>query len=371
MRDRYPSIKFLVFAAVCLGFSVWLIGVIGNVSFEDRVSYTAEFDDVMGLLVNDDVKISGVTVGKVTGMRVKPGGTALVDFEVNSDIVLGTETVVEVRWRSILGQRFVYLIPAGEGDLASTRVAADGDGDVIDFPNERSIEPANIGVLLERLTPVMRALDPEKANLVVEALSEALAGQTDEVRALIREGGSLTQTLADREDEIGSLLANAATVVDAYASREQQLRRLLDSFAEVGETIAARNDGLEGAIVDIADAQEELRRLIDANDEELRLALGELDVITSILSVNQDRLDAIAEFAYQGVVAYHHQSRWGQWFNVRGVGVSLSEQFVESERGAQIPCNNPDGCSFGGEDRTGMASFFGADVFGQRFGGGA
>lgn len=327
MTDRYPLLKFLAFAAVCIGFAAWLVAVIGNISFEDRTSYSGVFEDVSGLLVNDAVKISGVTVGKVEGIEVIDGGRARVRFSVRSDIPLTDDTTLEIRWRDVLGLRFLYVHPGSGAPVDAGH----------EFPIEQTTGPADIGLLLERLTPVMRALDPEQGNQVLRALAEALGPRVTEVRELIAEGASLTQALAERDTQIARLLENSAVVLDAYARREQQLRELLDSFAEVSETIAARNDTLEQAVVALADQQAELRRFFEANDAEIRRALDTLDEIVAILAFNHDNLDRILRTSGRGFVAYHLISRLGQWFNIRGVGASSNEEVISSERGASLP----------------------------------
>jgi phospholipid/cholesterol/gamma-HCH transport system substrate-binding protein len=327
MGYRFPGLKFVAFTLVCIAFSVWIAAVIGNLSLESRTTYAAEFSDVQGLLVNDNVKISGVTVGKVTGIEVQPGGTALVRFAVRDDIVLRDDAVVSVRWRDVFGLRFLYLEPGSGAAVAAGHT----------YPDEQTRAPVDLNVLLDRLVPVMQALDPEVQNQVLQALQEALVGREDEVRDLIRQGASLTQAIASRDDEIERLLVNAADTLDAYAQREQDLRALLASFAEVSETIAARNDELVSAVVRIGDAQEELDRLLDANDDELRLALDELEDLATILALQRDRIAPLLSTSPSGLVTYHRISRLGQWFNIRAVGVSADYETATTERGASLP----------------------------------
>lgn len=347
MNERFPVLKFTIFAVICVAFSVWLVAVIGNISFfTDHAEYEAEFADVAGLLVNDAVKVSGVTVGKVTGMEVLPGGTALVRFSVDEEVEVDEESQIRVRWRDVFGLRFLYVVPAG--------------GEPVDeghrFPMEQTDSPADLGALLQRLTPVMRALDPAQQNQVLEALSEALVGRTDEVQDLIRRGGTLTQAIASRDQELRSLIGNAATIFEAYAAREQDLRGLIDSFAEVSETVAARNDTLEDAIVRIAEAQSELRRTVQANEGNLRGTLDELDRITQVLAVNHDNLQDIMESGQWGFVSYHRLSRLGQWFQIRAIGTSSDYETINSERGAELPEKR------GGGSARSLSGFFGAGL---------
>lgn len=354
MDAKHPLLYFSVFTVVCLAFSAWIVATIGNISpFADREGYEAEFADVTGLIVNDAVKVSGVTVGKVTGIEVLPGGTALVRFELDDDLPITDEAVVTVRWRDVFGLRFLYVAP--------------GDGQPVEpghrFPLAHTRSPTDLGVLLQRIVPFMRALSPEIQNEVLQALSEGLLGNTEEVRGIISRGADLTQALASREQEIERLLDNSATVLEAYAAREQELREFLDSFAEVADTVAARNDTLEDAVTTIASAQGELADRLEATDEDIRGILDALDAITMVLSVNHDNLEDIVEFTGRGVVGYHLISRVGQWFNVRAVGGSSDYCTLASDRDAQLPDlrgKDPDCPASEDSGGSGMAGFFGA-----------
>lgn len=327
MSGERPLLKFVAFSAVCIAFAVWLIVTIGNIAlFADRASYEAEFADVTGLVRNDAVKVAGVDVGKVESIHVERG-RAVVRFTLDESIELGETTTVGVRWRNLLGLRYLYVYPSGEGEIEAGHR----------FPIERTLQVADFGLLMKRLTPVFRSLDPEVGNVVVRALNEAISGREDRIQALIAEAGDLTNTLADRDEQIGRILANGAELASAYAERKEALRSLLESFADVSDTLAARNDEIERIVVDLAAATDELARFVDANDEQIRGSIDELDVITSILSENEDQLELIATYMGRGLAFYHRTSRWGQWFNIRVVGSSHAGDNEHGERGADLP----------------------------------
>lgn len=336
MNERFPLLKFGAFSLMCLAFTGLLVVVIGNISFTPRAVYAATFDDVQGLLVNDDVKIAGVTLGRVEGISHQPGGAVTVDFSLDDDIEVPEDSVVSIRWRNVTGLRYLYVEP--------------GDGAPVEpehtFPREQTRSPADLGSLLHRLTPFIDALDPAQQNQILEALSTALVGREEEIQDLIRQGGELTQTIASRDQEIERLLTNSVTVLDAYAAREEQLRGLIDSFAEVATTLRERNDELDSAIVSIADGQEELHRLVEANDEEIGLTLDALERLTSVLRAQADDFERTLASSPRGLVGYHLISRTGQWFNIRSIGTSVGGEVVTTERGAAKP--GEDGGSEGG-----------------------
>ncbi|MEI4927482.1 MlaD family protein, partial [Klebsiella pneumoniae] len=63
----------------------------------------------------DDVKLSGVPVGKVTGIHIRDG-RAEVSFEIDETVALPVDTVAAVHWRNLIGQRYVYLYPGTAAD---------------------------------------------------------------------------------------------------------------------------------------------------------------------------------------------------------------------------------------------------------------
>jgi phospholipid/cholesterol/gamma-HCH transport system substrate-binding protein len=349
MTERLPGLKFLIFGLVCVAFTGWLAIQIGNISFESRTEYAAQFDDVQGLLINDEVKISGVTLGRVESIDHLPGGVAEVTFSLRDDIAIPEDSEIVVRWKNVFGLRFLYVEP-GEG---GTRAE---EGHTFGVSQTRA--PADLGSLLQRLTPFIQALEPELQNQVLQGLSEGLVGREDRVQDLISQGATLTQRVATREAEIESLLSNSATIFESYAEREEQMRGLLDSFAEVSTTLSARNDEIEDAIVGLADGQEELRRFVETNEDEVRLLLDALEDLTDVTGQHHEELARTLRTGPRGFVSYHLISRTGQWFNIRAVGTSVADNVVSTERGAAYP--REDGsASQGSSPQSALEQFFG------------
>ena len=363
MTDRYAGIKFLVFLVVCVGISFLIAAVIGNWRFTDANSYTAEFGTAQGLLVNDAVKISGVTVGKVNAIEVTEDGTALVTFEVDEQYEVTDDSQIAIRWRDVFGLRFLYVDP--------------GDGAVVgsghDFQREQTVAAADLTVLLDRIVPVLNSLNPELQNIVLEALAQGLVGRDDEVARILADGADLTEAIASRDAEIESLITDTTTIVDAYSNRRDDLQTLIGSFADVAESIAARNDLLVSSVVQVADAQEDLDRLLEANDANLRAALDEAEIIVRTIAERTPELEFVLETGGEGLVAYHRISRLGQWFNISVPGASVDEQQVASRDGAALPPEQGDGA---GNDQasdtplpaipgqSGLSSFFPTDAAG-------
>ena len=336
--ESSPLLRFVVFSVICAVFAYWLASTLGNWAlFSDRTTYTARFgDDITGLLVNDDVKISGVTVGKVTGLRVADGGAAEVTFEVADSVDIPVDSTVRVRWRDTFGLRFLYVEPGESSDM----LAAGQDG--VDFSDDQTAAPTSIGTFLSQATPFIESLDPSLQNQVLRALEEAIVGREQQLREIVGDGADLTEAVASRDQEIGRLLDNSAIILDEYAQRDEDIRALVDSLVDITDTLARRNDTLDTAVGALADLQEQFGTLVRANEEDLRKALDALETTAQTLAVNSEQLDTVLTRA-PSLIAYHRVSRIGQWFNVRAVGVASDYHTITTERGAHLPERNGSG----------------------------
>src|SRR5579864_3835367 len=100
-----PLIKFTIYAALCVVLLIALTIRVGNLHTLPLVShdhnYYAELTDASSLVPPDDVKIAGVTVGQVKGVKVRHG-YAVVKFAVDKHIVLRQSTQVGMRFQNVI-----------------------------------------------------------------------------------------------------------------------------------------------------------------------------------------------------------------------------------------------------------------------------
>ena len=108
MAEKRPGLKFLAFSVVCVLAAAYVISVTGNyhrIPFITQTNaFEAEINDVSGLFPGDDVRLSGVPVGRVDQIAVEKG-KAVVTFRIEPDIEVLETWEVGVRWRNIIGGR--------------------------------------------------------------------------------------------------------------------------------------------------------------------------------------------------------------------------------------------------------------------------
>ena len=70
------------------------------------LSYTSTFHAANGLRIGDPVRLAGVDVGTVTGLRVVDNAIE-VSMRVNRDTVIKTDSVATIKFTSLLGANFI------------------------------------------------------------------------------------------------------------------------------------------------------------------------------------------------------------------------------------------------------------------------
>jgi phospholipid/cholesterol/gamma-HCH transport system substrate-binding protein len=78
----------------------------------------ANFDRIDGLAVGNDVRISGVKVGSVLNIEIDPKTfLAHVVLSVRNGLGLPTDTVAEIVSESLMGGKYIALVPGGDEKL--------------------------------------------------------------------------------------------------------------------------------------------------------------------------------------------------------------------------------------------------------------
>lgn len=304
------AIKFGLFVAVCLMLTVYLASTISNTTFgglfgrgPDTYTLAATFDDVTGLLVDDNVKVAGVPVGKVTEVEVTEG-KARVRMEIDADRPLPSDSAAAVRWRNLIGQRYVYLFP---GDAPTTFE----DGDAV----AETTDVIDLGELFNRLGPVVATIDEGQVNEFLQTVTSALEGNEADVSQALDDLAVVAKGLGERDEAIGSLIENLEVVSRTIADRDAQIETMLDNLGALAGTFSDNTVLLDSAIVEMGAFNRDLSGLLDTNRGELDRIVGNLDdtlnTVESQLGPVQVALDRLDE---NGRAAFL-SSRNGEFLN--------------------------------------------------------
>lgn len=300
--------RLSLFLALCLFFTALLAFTIGNVNYRDpldRNTYTvnAMFDDVTGLLPNDNVKIAGVAIGKVSGVRLVDG-RAKVSMKLRNGYRVPSDTEAAIRWRNLLGQRYVYLYPGTSPVVMEKGATIEKTRSVVD-----------LGELFNRLGPIVRAIDPQQVNTFLDSIVQALDGNEGAVRSAIADLGTVATAIATRDQAIGRLLDNLATVSDAIVDRDAQIRQTLDNLVALATTFSENTAVVDQAITDLGSISQDLGDLLRANRSQVDSIIGNLVVVVKTVQAKQPQLNSVLGNLDQASAALFRSARYGEWLN--------------------------------------------------------
>lgn len=309
---RITLIKLGLFVALCLTITIALVFSIGNVQslrvgpvqlLDDSYRLTATFDDVTGLLLNDNVKVAGVKVGKVTAIKVVEG-KAKVTFRVKQSMKLPVDTEATIRWRNLLGQRYLYLYP---GEATTT---LRGGGTI-----KTTTSVIDLGELLNRLGPIVAAIEPAQVNQFLDTIVAALNGNETKISEALDNLALVASTLGERDAAIGRLVTNVDTVAAAIGDRDREIRAILDNLSLITKTFNENTDVLDDAVVELGAFNGHLAKLLGNNRSEIDSILTNLASVvaavgTKLPTVNHalSKLDDAAE-------RLANVSQYGEWLD--------------------------------------------------------
>ena len=155
-RTTGDLLKLVAFIVVTTLATSVLVVLIGNLSFKPTHQYRAEFVDATGVVKGDDVRIAGVKVGSVTGIDIVDRNRAMVSFTVDETTSLSKATHATIRYRNLVGQRYVSL----EDEIGDSSTLAPGGT----IPVSQTTPALDLTVLFNGFKPLFQALSPADIN---------------------------------------------------------------------------------------------------------------------------------------------------------------------------------------------------------------
>jgi len=303
-NDLVKLVIFMVVTTLCTSV---LVATIGNLSFSGKKQYRAVFSDATGVVKGDDVRIAGVKVGTVEGIEIKDRTQAEVTFSVEDGTDLSASTHASIRYRNLVGQRYISLAPeAGE-----TAVLEEGDT----IPVEQTSPALDLTVLFNGFKPLFQALSPDDINKLSYEVVQVFQGEGGTLENLLGHTATITQTLADRDEVIGDLIDNLDYVLDHVADRDEQLSNLIGSFRTlVGglkddrQAILDSIEGISALSVETADLVRGIRPSFVQDIKQLRRFAANTDR-------NKAELDRALQVLPIKLEKIGRTATYGSWFN--------------------------------------------------------
>jgi phospholipid/cholesterol/gamma-HCH transport system substrate-binding protein len=269
------SIRLTIFVVVTSLATALLAITIGNVTFGGKNSYKAVFTDATGVVKGDDVRVAGVKIGSVNNVDVVNDTKALVEFEVLESRTLTRSTFATIRYRNLIGQRYIAL-NEGEGSNDPLR-----EGQTIP---ESNTQPAlDLTVLFNGFKPLFAAMTPEDVNKLSYEIIQVFQGEGGTLEGLLQRTASVTNTLASRDQLVSDLISNLNQALVTVGDRDQELSQLIIQFRRFmtglkndREAILGSLDSISALSVETADLVTGIRPGLRRDVKGLRTVMGNI-----------------------------------------------------------------------------------------------
>ena len=114
-------IKSLIFTIATVTATGILATTIRNSSSGEAQNYTAIFNDATSVNRGDDVRIAGVKVGTVTDVSITDNRLAKVSFTIRKGMRVDAGSVIQIKFRNLVGQRYLAVEQPPLGDTGTDR----------------------------------------------------------------------------------------------------------------------------------------------------------------------------------------------------------------------------------------------------------
>lgn len=239
--------------------------------------HQALFLEAGGLSAGNDVKVSGVKVGTVSGVSLQQG-KALVNFTVDGKVRLGKDTTAHIRTGTLLGQRDLTLESKGEGRLT----------DVI--PTSRTGSPYALTDALGELAGNTRDTDTAALNQALNTLSGTLDRVAPQLGPAFDGISRISKALNERNNSLSGLLKSGAEVTGILAQRSQQVNALILNGNELLGVLRDRQQAIVTLLANTSALSLQLKGLVADNEQDLAPALEKLNLVLEVLQRNNDNI---------------------------------------------------------------------------------
>jgi phospholipid/cholesterol/gamma-HCH transport system substrate-binding protein len=203
---------------------------------------TVQFQNVAGLDEKTAVRVAGVSVGKVSKIRLVEG-KALVDVDLDPNVALRQGASASIESRGLLGEKYVELVPGpfGAAPLPDNAVIVGG-----------------VPVSFDEITKLARDIEVDIKS-ITKSLKASLGGEAGEERL-----GDIVENMRLISQEVRSMVETNRVSVDATVANFRAFSAAMkDLVARVDSVVASNQGNVSSGIANIREISEKLETTTD------------------------------------------------------------------------------------------------------------
>lgn len=299
---RSAVLAALAFALSCIGLIVFVWTQFGGtIPFAPQgYEVSAQFREAGQLVPGADVRISGVTVGKVEAVSNR-GINSLVTMDIQSQYApLPLDTRAILRVKTLLGEGYVEL------SAGNRRGRSFPDGAHIPTDHVQQTQS------LDQVLGAFNKTTQRNFVAVVTGTSSALAGEGQNLNnslgnldPTVTELTAMVGVLNQQQSSVRQVISGGATVLGTLGRRGAELQTLIRAGDQVLSSTAARNSALSAAVDALPPFLGRLRTTLRALNGTLTLAKPSLDALAPVAPLLTPALQGLISLSGPAVKLLH------------------------------------------------------------------
>jgi phospholipid/cholesterol/gamma-HCH transport system substrate-binding protein len=199
-------------------------------------------DDAASVRPGDDVRIAGITVGKVEDLAIE-ADQVKVRATVDKDAFVGDQSQIQVRMLTVVGGYYVNLVSLGDKPLGQQPI-----------PLQRVTMPYNLMKTLADSTKVTEHVDPKPIRESLDKIQAGLNGaNVDTLTSVIKAGDALTETIDRQRGQVSQILNLSDEYIESLANYRDKLKELVSKISILEQTLVLYGKGFGGAMSGMGD----------------------------------------------------------------------------------------------------------------------
>lgn len=236
LKERISASDVLVGGTV-VTLLIAVLAALGVIYLRPPAQKTLTFyaTDVSALSAGESVRVAGVSVGKISDLKIEKDAVK-VSATIDSSTFVGNLSRVEVRMLTPVGGYAVTLVSLGENPSSDLVI-----------PRERVQVPYSIGDVLQAAPDVTDEVKSTTVHANLDQLGKALQGNSTSLRSIVAGMDSLTEVMDKQRDQIHQIAGLAREYLETFNDNRQLVFDVIDKIDTVVATYHVSSAGFNRA----------------------------------------------------------------------------------------------------------------------------
>ncbi|MFZ0907630.1 MAG: MCE family protein, partial [Mycobacterium sp.] len=266
-------------------------------------TYYGQFTDTGQLNKGDKVRIAGVDVGEVRGIKID-GDHIVMKFSTGSNTI-GTESRLAIKTDTILGKKVLEIEPRGTQTLRPNGV----------LPLGQSTTPYQIYDAFFDVTKAAAGWNIDTVKQSLNVLSQTIDQTYPHLSAALDGVAKFSDTIGKRDEQVTHLLAQANQIASILGDRSQQIDRLFVNSNDLLAAFNQRSRAISALLNNVSAFSAQVENLINDNPN-LNPVLEQLRALSDVLVARKDDLAQSLKYVGQFAASLGETVSSGPYFKI-------------------------------------------------------